>query len=57
MDKEDAKALVKKLIQAAFNAGNHSAHPEGLMAKSETKKAMDLGDRIVRYLTTKSSRH
>lgn len=53
MDKEDAKSLVNKLINAVYAAGQHSLNPDSLIVKSEEKKALKLSEEIRRHLTSK----
>jgi len=56
MDEIQAKKLIKKMLQAAYMAGKHGVNTNSLLAISNEKKAIDLGDEIVRHLTSSSSR-
>jgi len=55
MDEKDARSLVTKLTNAAFEAGMWHGDPSPYMEMDWKAKAEKLGDEIVRHLSSQSS--
>ncbi len=55
MDEKQAKHLVLKLTNAAYEAGMWKDNPNRTMAPYWREKAEEIGNEIIRYLTNQSS--
>ena len=53
MDKNDAKNLIRRLIDAAYEAGMYH---NSTMRENWQKRVIKIGDKISRHLLSKSSR-
>lgn len=56
MDEKQARKLITKLVNAAYEAGMHSVNPESLYVKFWKGKAESMVEELVHHLTSRSSR-
>lgn len=52
MDEKQARSLVTKLVNAAYEAGMHSTNPNSLFVYAFKKEGGKMFDKIVHHLTT-----
>ena len=55
MDEKQARSLVTKLVNAAYEAGMHSTNPKSLFVYAFKKEGSRLVDEIVHHLTTQDN--